>query len=99
MAFLVEGIVNYLQPGSEVRRIGEYSTAEEAIATAQKMVDEFMRRTFKPGMNPEKLYTLYKTEGEYPFVFRDDDKTVNVPGFNHAHYARVRAGEVCRGAR
>lgn len=97
MSFLVEGIVNYLQPGSEVRRIGEFATAEEAIATAQKMIDEFLRRSFEPGMDANSLYLLYKVQGEYPFIFRDDDMTVNVPGFNHAHYAKARAAEVCSG--
>lgn len=97
MAYLVEGVVNYLKPDSEVRRIGEFATAEEAIATAQKIVDEFLRRSFKPGMDARSLVKLYKTQGEYPFVFRDDDLTVNVPGFEHSHYAKDRAAEVCNG--
>jgi hypothetical protein len=97
MAYLVEGVVNYLKPDSEVRRIGEFATAEEAIATAQKMVDEFLRRSFKPGMDANSLVKLYKTQAEYPFVFRDDDLTVNVPGFEHSHYARNRAMVVCSG--
>ena len=29
----------------------------------------------------------------------DDDKTVNVPGFNHAHYAMTRAAELCGGTK
>jgi hypothetical protein len=95
MAYLVEGVVNYLKPDSEVRRIGEFATAEEAISTAQEIVDEFLRRSFKPGMNAQSLFSLYKKQGEYPFVFRDDDKTVNVPGFEHSHYARNRAMAVC----
>jgi hypothetical protein len=97
MAYLVESVVNYLKPDSEVRRIGEFATAEEAIARAQKIVDEFLRRSFKPGMDAQSLFSLYKKQGEYPFVFRDDDKTVNVPGFEHSHYARNRAMAVCNG--
>jgi hypothetical protein len=95
MAYLVEGVVNYLKPDSEVRRIGEFETAEEAIATAQKIVDEFLRCSFKPGMDAKSLVKLYKAQGEYPFIFRDDDLTVNVPGFEHSHYAKDRAAEVC----
>jgi hypothetical protein len=95
MAYLVEGVANYLQPGSEVRRIGEFATAGEAIATAQKVVDDFLRSTFQPGMDAKSLYSLYKSKGEYPFVFQEDATTVNVPGFEHSHYARDRAAEVC----
>lgn len=97
MAYLVEGVVNYLKPDSEVRRIGEYKTVEEAVATARRVVDEFLKRSFKPGMDAQALFTLYKRQGEYPFVFRDDDKTVNVPEFEHTHYAKSRAADVCNG--
>lgn len=95
MAYLVEGVVNYLKPDSEVRRIGEFETVEEAIATAQKIVDAFLSDSFKPGMDAQSLFSLYKKEGEYPFIFRDDDMSVNVPGFEHSHYARNRAMLVC----
>src|SRR5688572_10845505 len=97
MAYLVEGVVNYLKPDSEVRRIGEFTTMEEAVATARKIVDEFLSISFKPGMGAKSLLSLYKREGEYPFVFRDDDKSVNVPEFEHSHYAKDRAAEVCNG--
>jgi len=97
MAYLVEGVVNYLKPDSEVRRIGEFDTVEEAITTAQKIVDEFLSRSFKPGMDAKSLFSLYKRQGEYPFIFRDDDMSVNVPGFEHSHYAKDRAAEVCSG--
>ena len=97
MAYLVEGVVNYLKPDSEVRRIGEFDTVEEAITTAQKIVDEFLSRSFKPGMDAKSLFSLYKRQGEYPFIFRDDDMSVNVPGFEHSHYAKDRAAEVCNG--
>lgn len=97
MAYLVEGVVNYLKPDSEVRRIGEYKTVEEAVATARRIVDEFLRSRFKAGMDAQALFSLYRRQGEYPFVFCDDDKTVNVPEFEHAHYAKARAAEVCNG--
>lgn len=97
MAYLVEGVVNYLKPDSEVRRIGEFATIEEAIATARRIVDEFLRRSFKPGMDAKALFSLYKSEGEYPFVFVDDGQSLNVPGFEHSHYAKARAAELCGG--
>ena len=80
-----------------MRRIGEYQTVAEAIAVAQRTVDAFLRREHKPGMDAKALFSHYQAHGEYPFIFRDDDKTINVPGFNHAHYAMTRAAEICGG--
>ena len=66
----------------------------EAITVAQKTIDEFLRHEYKPGMNAKSLFSLYQAQGEYLFIFRDDDKTINVPGFNHAPYAMTRAAEM-----
>lgn len=99
MTFFVEGLSKHLEPQTQVRRIGEYKTVAEAIIVAHKMIDEFLRREFKPGMDAKSLFALYQTQGEYPFIFRDDDKTFNVPGFNHAHYAMTRATEICGGGK
>ena len=97
MTFLVEGLSKHLEPRKQLRRIGEYETVEEAIAVAQMTVDAFLRREFKPGMDAKELYLLYQTQGECPFIFRDDNSTVNLPGFNHVRYAMSRAAEICRG--
>lgn len=97
MTFFVEGLSKHLGPEAQVRRIGEYETVSEAIAVAQQTVDAFLQREFKPGMDAKSLFALYQAQGEYPFIFRDDDKTINVPGFNHAHYAMIRAAEICGG--
>lgn len=95
MTFFVEGLSGHLDPSSQVRRIGEYPTVAEAIAVAKKAVDTFLLREFKAGMDAKALFALYQTRGEYPFIFRDDDKTFNVPGFSHVQYAMVRATEIC----
>lgn len=97
MTFLVEGLSKHLEPQQQLRRIGEYETVAEAIAVAQATVDAFLRREFKAGMDAKALYSLYQAQGECPFIFRDDNSTVNVPGFNHVHYAMTRAAEICRG--
>ena len=97
MAFLVEGLNRQLGPDAEVRRIGVYETREEAVAAAQAVVDEFLRSEFTAGMNASELFSQYQSQGEYPFIFRDDDKTVNVPGFAHAQYARNRCEHLCGG--
>ena len=95
MTFFVEGVSKHLEPKTQVRRIGEYETIAEAIAAAHSLVDEFLKDEYQPGMDSKALFALYQAHGEYPFIFRDDDKTFNVPGFNHAHYAMTRATELC----
>lgn len=97
MAFLVEGISRQRPPEAQVRRVGEYATREQAIAAAQQVVDEFLRREFKPGMAANELFSRYQSQGEFAFIFRDDDKTLNVPGFSHAQYARSRCDQLCGG--
>ena len=97
MTFFVEGLSRHHEPETQVRRIGEYQTVAEAIAVAQRTVDAFLRREHKPGMDATALFSHYQAHGEYPFIFRDDDKTINVPGFNHTHYAMTRAAEICGG--
>lgn len=95
MTFFVEGLSKHLEPQTQVRRIGEYKTVPEAITVAQRTIEEFLRLKFKPGMDAKALFSLYQAQGEHPFIFRNDDKTFNVPGFNHAHYAMTRAMEIC----
>lgn len=97
MTFFVEGLSGHRKPETKVRRIGDYKTLPEAIMAAQRLIDAFLKREFKPGMQPMALAALYQERGEYPFIFRDDDKTYNVPGFNHLHYAMTRSAELCGG--
>jgi hypothetical protein len=97
MTFLVEALSKHLDPKTEVRRIGEYTTAAEAITASQKIVDDFLRKNQAPGMDAKALFARYRDHGEHPFIFRDDDKTFNVPGFNHIYYAMTRSKELCGG--
>jgi len=43
------------------------------------------------------LLARYQELGEHPYLFRDDDKTFNVPGFNHLQYANTRSADICSG--
>ncbi len=99
MTFLVEGVNKNLEPKEQVRRIGEYEKVEEAIAAAKRTVDEFLRLEFKQGMDAKALFSLYQDRGEYPFIFRTEDRTISVRGFSHAQYAMTRAGEICSGVK
>lgn len=95
MTFYVEGISQNLASDAQVRRIGEYASLPEAIGVAQKAVDAFLTRAYTPGMDFKALFALYRDQGEHPFIFRDDDKTFNVPGFNHIQYAMEKAKTIC----
>jgi hypothetical protein len=97
VTFFVEGIDKNRAPEAQVRRIGEYAMTAEAITAAQKTVEAFLLHALKPGMDGKALFSLYREHGEHPFIFRSDDKTYNVPGFNHAQYAMKRAAELCGG--
>ena len=99
MSFLVEGVNRNLEPKAQVRRIGEYEKVEDAIAAAKRTIDEFLRREFKAGMDAKALFARYHDKGEYPFIFRTEDRTISVRGFSHAQYAMTRAGELCGGAK
>lgn len=96
MTFIVEGVRKHHEP-MMLRRVGQYGTVAEAIAVAHKMIDDFLRREFQPGMDTKSLVSLYLTMGEYPIIYRDDDKTLDVDGFNHVQYASNRAAEICGG--
>lgn len=95
MTYFVEGVSKHLDPEPEVRRIGEYESLSEAVAVAQKAIAQFLRKEFKRGMSARKLYALYEEQGEHMFIFQDEAGTFNVPGFDHADYARTLAAEIC----
>ena len=99
MSYVVEGVNKNLEPDRQVRRIGEYETVEEAIAASKRTVDEFLSREMMPGMEAKTLFARYQDKGEYPFIFRNEDRTINVRGFSHAQYAMARATELCAGGK
>lgn len=97
MTYYVEGLSGHGGTESKVRRIGAYEQLPDAIATAKRIVDVFLRKEYKTGMDSKMLMSRYQELGEHPYIFRDDDKTFNVPGFNHLQYATTRSGEICSG--
>lgn len=99
MTYFVEGVSKHLDPQPEVRRIGEFKTVAEAVAVAQKAIEQFLRDEFMRGMDAKKLISLYEERGEHMFIFQDEAKTFNVSGFDHAEYARTCAAEICGGTK
>jgi len=99
MTYFVEGVSKHLEPEPQVRRIGEYQTVAEAVAVAQKVIEQFLCEEFRRGMTAKRLYALYEERGEHIFIFQDEAKTFNVAGFDHADYARTLAGEISGGVK
>ena len=95
MTFFVEGVSKHREAEPEVRRVGEFATLEEAVAVAQQAIEEFLQSHFKRGMTAGRLYSIYEEQGEHMFIFQDEAKTFNVPGFDHADYARTIAAKLC----
>jgi hypothetical protein len=95
MTFFVEGLSKFQEPEKQVRRIGEYLTVEEAVAASKRRIDEFLLRDYKAGMTAAELYAQYEGFGEVPCIFRDDNQTISVAGFNHWQYAKARCAEIC----
>ena len=95
MTYFVEGVSKHLDPEPEVRRIGEYKTIAEAVAVAQKAIEEFMQGEFRRGMSAKRLFSIYEERGEHMFIFQDEARTFNVPGFDHADFARSVAAKLC----
>lgn len=97
--YFVDGLVNMQDAASQVRRVGQYSTLGDALLAAQKLIDDFLIREMCPNMSDVGLFARYQMAGEVPYIFRDDGTiTVNLPGFNHFHYARARCKEICSGS-
>lgn len=94
MAFCVEGVKRTGSDGI-VRHIGNYEKLEDAIAAAKRVVDRFLLQEYTRGTSPEVIFSVYQNVGEFPFIFRDDDKTINVHEFNHLQYAMAECAKLC----
>lgn len=97
MTFFVEGLSEHHEPETKVRRVGEYDTLDDAVSSSKRIIDVFLRGAFRPGMESRTLLARYQDKAEHPYIFRDDENTFNVPGFNHLHYATTRSSDICSG--
>ena len=95
MTYFVEGLTNFHGGESNVRRIGEFATLEDAIRASEQVIDEFLMAARENGMKITALFLQYQKSGEVPFIFSDDAGTINVSGFNHFKYAMNRCSELC----
>ena len=96
MAYCVEGLKRTGKDGT-VRHVGNYDKLEDAIAAAKRVVDRFLLSEYSKGTDSKVLFSVYQNIGEFPFIFHDDDKTINVGEFNHFQYAMEQCVELCEG--
>jgi hypothetical protein len=76
----------------ELRR--SFRDCKSAVAACQKIVDEFLAGSYKPGMTPEELWEGYAHFGEDPWISTEDPEC---RGFSSWDYARARCTEICDG--
>jgi hypothetical protein len=77
---------------SERYRLGDYPSADAAIAACRQLVDEFLGAWFKPGMRSTVLYETYVHFGEDPFIMPLGPEKAS---FSAWDYARERCRIMC----
>jgi hypothetical protein len=88
---LVEENSHYMD-GSERYEHGTFASEAEALASAKRIVDEFLHREYHPGMTAKQLYEKYTSFGEDPFITSDDGRRLD---FSAWEYAKQRCAELC----
>ena len=88
---LVDDNYHYMDE-SERYAAGEFATLAEAIAAAQKIVDEYLLSAYQPGMTEDELGASYAMFGDDPFIVSEELR--GVP-FSARDYARQRVAEMC----
>lgn len=72
--------------------LGEFDTAEAAIAACQKVVNEWPEEHYKPGMTAAELSTQYTFFGEDPFIMGGEGKVL----FSAWDYASKQAERIAK---
>jgi len=70
---------------------GEFDTYADALARAQKIVDESLWDTWQAGDTPDALMARYTMFGDDPFIVPAGE-----PRFSARDYARTRVEAICR---
>lgn len=73
---------------------GTYETAAEAVAVCQRVVDQFLKGAYRPGMSALALYEVYTSFGDDPFVTVVDGVDESAK-FSAWDYARERCHTLC----
>lgn len=83
--------------------LGEFATAEAALAAAKALVDDYLKSIHQEGMTADEMYRHYTGFGEDPHIHVDaddledsetDDEDVD---FSAWDYAKERCQDLCKG--
>jgi hypothetical protein len=99
MKFVVSVLRRAAGAASTTRRIGEFEQFEDAVVAAKQVVNDVLSRGYVAGMTAPQLLAHYQAAAEAPYIFRDDEGTVNASSFNHFNYAKSRSDEMCAGTK
>jgi hypothetical protein len=76
---------------SERYKAGEFSSLEDALAAARKIVDSFLKDAYKDGTTADELYRQYTMFGEDPFIAGGPPEST----FSAWDYAKERCEKLC----
>ena len=71
--------------------LGEFEAAEEAVAKAKEIVDEFLSHAYQKGMTAQQLYERYTSFGEDPYIVGGPPEST----FSAWSYAKEKCQEIC----
>jgi hypothetical protein len=93
---LVDDNFHYMDESARYE-LGEFPTLEAAIEASRRIVDEYLRSAYQPGMTTDALLTSYLLFGEDPFILAPGSAKPGVL-FSARDYARRRCEEMCPSA-
>ena len=90
---VVDDNYNYMDESARSEK-GPYATPERALTECRRIVDNWLREGYRPGMSAQALYNAYVQYGEDPFIVVVDgtDETVK---FSAWDYAKERSRAIC----
>jgi hypothetical protein len=95
MKFVVSTLQRHADAASTTHRVGEFAQFDDAVAAAKQVIDSALSRAYVPGMTSSQLLAHYEKFAQAPYIFRDDEGTINASSFNHFRYAKSRSDELC----
>ena len=93
---LVDDNFHYMDE-SERYELGVFPTLDAAIEASQRIVDEYLRSAYQPGMTTDALLTSYLFFGEDPYIVATASEESGVL-FSARDYAKRRCEELCQSA-
>ena len=90
---VVDDNFNYTDEGARWER-GTYATLEEALTVCRRLVENWLREGYRPGISAQALYDGYVMYGDDPFIVVVDG-TDESAKFSAWDYAKERSRQIC----